>query len=414
MESEENSPYQERIISERYQRPDKSYFQELRELENLINTSRLLQKFLPKQADIDTILKILKGMHLPVTVKEIQARYLVSSYFKAIYLYLMQNELPSNKTSIKKVKALAEKYILLDSLLFKILSNLDKEATVLALPEVCADKIITLYLSSLFTCHQGVIKTYLTITDKFFIPNLKHYLHLYIKGFHICQLCHNEKPPTRQLQARINLNYRPLSRISMDLKVIPRSYKGHKYTLYIIDEVTNYLIMVLIYQSKAEEIGDVLIENVITKYCIPDCIIMDQDSVFMSSLINYLLSKLDVKIKTVAPYNHQSLQAEHGIKSLSTILMKHLTNLGQLLPKYLLLATFAYIPFNTPNLVNFSPYELVFRRKPKVLLTLERTPDIKVAGTFNDYYNLLNKRLEYLHKHLQDFNLKRLAMINKD
>ena len=62
---------------------------------------------------------------------------------------------------------------------------------------------------------------------------------------------------------------------------------------------------------------------------------MNQESAFMSSLINYLLSKLDIKIKTVAPYSHQSLQAEHGIKSLSTILTKHPTNLGQMWPKYL-------------------------------------------------------------------------------
>ena len=77
----------------------------------------------------------------------------------------------------------------------------------------------------------------------------------------------------------------------------------------------------------------------------------------MSSLINYLFSKLDIKINTVAPYNQQSLQAEHGIKSLSTVLMKHLTNLGQMWPKYLSLATFANNTFNTPNLVNFSPHE---------------------------------------------------------
>ena len=50
--------------------------------------------------------------------------------------------------------------------------------------------------------------------------------------------------------------------------------------------------------------GDVLIQHFITKYCIPDCIIMDQESTFMSSLINYLFSKLDIKIKMVAPYNH--------------------------------------------------------------------------------------------------------------
>ena len=71
-------------------------------------------------------------------------------------------------------------------------------------------------------------------------------------------------------------------------------------------------------------------------------IIMDQDSAFMSSLLIYLLNKFSIKIKTVAPYNHQFLQAEHGIKSLSTILTKHLTNLGQMWPKYLLFATFAY------------------------------------------------------------------------
>ena len=90
--------------------------------------------------------------------------------------------------AIKKIKVLAEKYILLDSLLFKIVPNPGNEATVLAIPEVCADKIITLYHSRLFAGHWGVIKTYLMINSKFFIPNLMHYLHSYIKGCHICQL----------------------------------------------------------------------------------------------------------------------------------------------------------------------------------------------------------------------------------
>ena len=121
----------------------------------------------------------------------------------------------------------------------------------------------------------------------------------------------------------------------MDLKVMPRSYKGHKYILGIIDEVTNYLITIPIHQAKSEEIGSALIENIITKYCIPEHIIMDQDDAFMLSLMNYVFKKFDIKIKTVLPCSHQSLQAEHGIKSLSNILTKHLTNLGQMWPKYL-------------------------------------------------------------------------------
>ena len=100
----------------------------------------------------------------------------------------------------------------------------------------------------------------------------------------------------------------------MDLKVIPKSYRGHKYILCIIDEVTNYLINVPIHQAKSEEVGEALTENIITKYCVPEYIIMDHDSTFMSSLMTYLLNKFNIKINTVVPYNHQSLQAEHGIK----------------------------------------------------------------------------------------------------
>ena len=262
-------------------------------------------------------------------VKEIQEGYLSSSYFKDIYLYLAQNKLPSSKAAIKKVEVLVEKYILLDSL-FKIVSTPDKESAVLAISEMCVDSIIALYHSGLFVGHQGVLKTYLTISDKFFIPNLIHYLRTCIKFCRISQLNRNQKPPMSQLQARINLNYRPLSRLSMDLKVMPWSSQGHKFILCIIDEVMNYLITVPIYQLKVEEIGEALIEHVVTKYCVPDCTIMDQDSACMSSLMNYLFNKFNIKIKIVAPYNYQSLQAEHGIKSLSMILTKHLTNLGQM------------------------------------------------------------------------------------
>ena len=117
---------------------------------------------------------------------------------------------------------------------------------------------------------------------------------------------------------------------------------------------------------------------------------------------------------TVAPYNHQSLQAEHGIKTLSRILTKHLSGQGQMWYKYLPLATFTHNTFNSPNLAKYSPYELVFGKKPKLLLDLEMDPDVRISGTHKEYLSQLRKRLEYLHKLLQDFQMKRLALINKD
>ena len=199
---------------------------------DLVNTSKLIQKFLPKQTGIDKILdiikrKVLKGTHLHITIKEIQVSYLTSPYFKDLYRYLAQNKLPSKRSAVHKVETLTERFIPLDSLLFKLVTMPDKEIALLAIPEICADKIITLYYTSLFAGHQGVIKTYLTVSDKFFIPGLMHYLRSFLKGCHICQLVTNDKPPMRQLQTRIYLNYRLLSRLSMDLRVMPRSQKGH-------------------------------------------------------------------------------------------------------------------------------------------------------------------------------------------
>ena len=141
---------------------------------------------------------------------------------------------------------------------------------------------------------------------------------------------------------------------------------------------------------------------------------MDQDSKFMSSLMTYVLHKFNIKIKTVAPYNHQSLQAEHEIKSLSHILTTHLTNLGQMWPKYLSLAMFTYNTFITANLGKYGPYKLTFGRKPKTLIDLESNPDIKVSRSFKEYYELLHKSIKYLQDILFNFKSKRLAMINKD
>ena len=78
-------------MSKTFQRPDKSFFQEPKELGDLVNKGNLVHKYLPKQTDIDKILKViqrkeLKGTHLPVMIKEIQAGYLHSSYFKDILI----------------------------------------------------------------------------------------------------------------------------------------------------------------------------------------------------------------------------------------------------------------------------------------------------------------------------------------
>ena len=66
------------------------------------------------------------------------------------------------------------------------------------------------------------------------------------------------------------------------------------------------MVTIPIHKARPEEISIVLIEYMFSKYSMPEYIIMDKDSVFMSLLINYLLKNLGSKIMTVTPFNHQS------------------------------------------------------------------------------------------------------------
>ena len=60
LDFEENSPFLEGVMSETFQRLDKSFFEEPKELQDLINKGNLIQNFLPKQADTDKFLKVIK------------------------------------------------------------------------------------------------------------------------------------------------------------------------------------------------------------------------------------------------------------------------------------------------------------------------------------------------------------------
>ena len=73
---EESSLFQEGVLLKTFQRLDKSFLREPKELGDLIHRGNLVHKYLPKQTDINKILKViqtkvLKDTHLPVEIKEI-------------------------------------------------------------------------------------------------------------------------------------------------------------------------------------------------------------------------------------------------------------------------------------------------------------------------------------------------------
>ena len=79
--------------------------------------------------------KILRDTKLPLILKDLKAAYLTSPHFKDVYLHLLQNRAPLNKSAAHRLEMNACNYMILDGLLFRITeNNVDEIDTVLCIP----------------------------------------------------------------------------------------------------------------------------------------------------------------------------------------------------------------------------------------------------------------------------------------
>ena len=387
-------------------------------LESLLDKAKMAYKYLPKQGDIDRLIakinkKVLRDTNLCVDLRDLKASYLTSPHFRDIYLYLLQNRMPLGKGAAKRLDQNARNYLILDGLLFKILDHgegiLD---TVLCIPTSKVHILLNAYHSSLLGGHTGITKCYHTISQRFYCPNLAENLRAYITGCHVCQLFKKGRDFKRPYQKRINLNVPAMTKISMDIKQMPVN-KGYSHILVLLCEVTNYMVALPLMSTRTPHILDAFQKGYLAYFEPPIHIICDQDPAFTSSLMEAFVTQLNIKIILVSPTNHQSLQAEHGIKSLSELMVKHLSTVWSwhsVLPYSML----CYNGYSSPSLNEYSPYELVFGHKMTFSHELEIKVDTVVSGTFKDYYEKLKKNLQYKGERLQKFRSQRLDLLNKD
>ena len=294
-------------------------------------------------------------------------------------------------------------------------NNFGEQEPILCVPPSKIDIFLDQYHTSLLGGHSGITKCYQTLIQRIYCPNLPYYVRLYIISCHICQLFKGSKKFDRPLMRRFyDINTPTMTNISMDIKHMPASKSPYKYILVLLCDISNVLVATPMRKATAEEVCSILFDNFMAYYAVPMRIICDQDPASMSSLCQWFLKAYGVQLVTVSPTNHKSLQAEHGIKSLSNILMKHLSGLGDNWHLYCRQAMMTYNTYNTPNLDNLSPFEVAFGRKPILVPKLESTPHIPVAGTFAKAKQVLEQKLRYLREKLQKLRDNRLALQNKD
>ena len=118
-------PFTEDTVEPVFKRPEMADFEIPSVLEEMIPDGSLIHKHLPKQADIDKILtqinrKYLRRMHLPCSLRDMQAAYMQSPHFCDIYNVIMFNRYPKHRKAIEKLQqAMLSQYVVQGGLLYR-------------------------------------------------------------------------------------------------------------------------------------------------------------------------------------------------------------------------------------------------------------------------------------------------------
>ena len=413
-------PLHETSVEAMFRAPELKDFTLPPTLSQHLEGKTILAQTMPRQTEIDRLMrqinrKILTQTRLPSSMKDLEAAYCGSSAFKDVFQYLRYNKLPSNRNLSKKVQTTAQDYYVIGSILFKYITLKTGELdSVMCIPPSKMDNILDYYHDKIIGGHQGMTKTLKTLSSRFYCPRMADYIRAYIVGCHICQLFKNSKRFHRPFMKRTyDISQPALANVSMDIKYMPKSSKGYKFLLVILCEVTNFLVTHPMKEVSAEQVCTILVDEFISYFSTPVRIVCDQDPSFMSTLCQYCFQQYKIQLITVSVTNHKSLQAEHGIKSLSNMIITHLTGLGRNWHVFAKPCMLTYNSFQTPNLDDFCPFELVFGRKPRIVPILEVTPPVPVTGTFKDAYDILNKKLKYFREMLIKFRDKRFEIMNR-
>ena len=156
----------------------------------------IIHKHIPRQSDIDKIVKnietrVIHSSELLIQAQDLGKAYQHSTHFHDIYQYVTGGKLPSSAKAQNCIRAKALNYVVINHFLFRIDTRKDKDLDkgnlfLLVIPEKYEPIIFNMYHDSLLAGHQGPYHTAMTIRQQFFIHNLMNKVKRYIEACHTC------------------------------------------------------------------------------------------------------------------------------------------------------------------------------------------------------------------------------------
>ncbi|KAJ8376080.1 hypothetical protein SKAU_G00066600 [Synaphobranchus kaupii] len=241
----------------------------------------------------------------------------------------------------------------------------------LLVPRPFIPSVLQLAHTHLLGARLGVEKTLERIKTRFYWPGVKKAVEDYCRS---CPDWQQVVPRPHQKSPLIPLPIisGPFSRIGMDLVgPLPRSSRGHQYILVVLDYATRYPEAIPLRTMATKGIARELM-LLFSRVGLPEEILTDQGTPFMSRIMRDLCQLMKVTQLRTSVYHPQTDGlVERFNQTLKKMLKKTMEadgrNWDQLLP--FVLFAIREVPQASTG---FSPFELLYGRRPRGLLDLAK------------------------------------------
>lgn len=241
--------------------------------------------------------------------------------------------------------------------------------------------------------HQGMNRTHDRIKRYYSWNGMKKDIEDYIRR---CESCQKNKITQNKTKMPLMITTTPevvFEKCSLDVVgPLPTSMNNMKYLLTFQDELSKFTLAIPIEQQDAPTIAKAFVENVVLKYGIPQVILTDQGSNFLSDLFKNTCKLLGVKKIQSTGYHPETNGALERSHRTLTEYLRHFISEDQ--TNWDTWINYAVFTFNTTphTATGYPPHELLFGRKANIPGRLQE-PQSTPLYTYDDYVKELRARL---------------------
>ncbi|XP_053378575.1 uncharacterized protein LOC128548173 [Mercenaria mercenaria] len=289
---------------------------------------------------------------------------------------------------------------IIDDVLYHLWESVDVKTSeyLTVLPKTFIPEVLEELHNSPTGGHFGVRKTKLKVRQRFFWYGLTKDVKQWCKS---CDVCASQKGPQRKAKAALK-QYNvgaPLERIGIDIMgPLPRSNKGNKYVLTIVDYFTKWIVALPIRNQEATTVAKNFVEKFVTVFGVPKQIHSDQGTNFESNVFREMCEILgSEKTRTTALRPQSDGLVERGHRKIKSMLSKFVSENQKDWDTFLPITSMAHNSAVQES-TGFTPSMLMLGREIDLPVDLALgSPENQTNNTETEYAEALTEKLEKVH-----------------